>query len=230
MSSHQGYLEYDDDDSYRALDCEMVGVGTEGRRSMLARVTVVNGHAMLIYDAWVQPTEPVTDYRTAISGVTAAHILPQHNRSSGGQETSTHGGTVPLVTLEECRRHVRALLSGKILIGHGLDNDLSALQLSHPRRDIRDTAWYAPFMKHCVHRQGGENNIGWGPSKLRDLAWQHLRMRIQVPGQSHSAREDAVAALRLYQSVQSEWEDDVTASLSFDEAPTDCEPDLEYTQ
>ena len=55
---------------YVALDCEMVGTGPDGSYSMLARVCVVNHHGYTIYDTFVAPMDKITDYRTAISGVT----------------------------------------------------------------------------------------------------------------------------------------------------------------
>ena len=51
------------------LDCEMVGVGKTGRRSILARVSVVDYDCAVLYDTFVAPTESVTDYRTRFSGV-----------------------------------------------------------------------------------------------------------------------------------------------------------------
>ena len=40
-----------------------------GTDSILARVSIVNEYGYLIYDTYVAPTEKVTDYRTAISGI-----------------------------------------------------------------------------------------------------------------------------------------------------------------
>uniref|UniRef100_A0A3Q0SNQ0 Exonuclease domain-containing protein n=1 Tax=Amphilophus citrinellus TaxID=61819 RepID=A0A3Q0SNQ0_AMPCI len=52
-----------------AIDCEMVGVGPDGEDSILARVSIVNQFGKCIYDRYVKPTEKVTDYRTAVSGI-----------------------------------------------------------------------------------------------------------------------------------------------------------------
>lgn len=57
-----------------AMDCEMVGVGPEGEESMLARVSIVNYFGKCVYDKYVKPTEKVTDYRTAVSGIRPADI------------------------------------------------------------------------------------------------------------------------------------------------------------
>lgn len=52
-----------------AMDCEMVGVGPDGEDSIVARVSLVNQFGKCIYDKYVKPTEKVTDYRTAVSGI-----------------------------------------------------------------------------------------------------------------------------------------------------------------
>ncbi len=51
------------------MDCEMVGVGSGGKDSVLARVSLVNSHGRCIYDRHVKPRESVTDYRTQFSGI-----------------------------------------------------------------------------------------------------------------------------------------------------------------
>ena len=52
-----------------ALDCEMVGVGIDGKESILARVSLVNSFGQVVYDQFVSPSEKVIDYRTAVSGI-----------------------------------------------------------------------------------------------------------------------------------------------------------------
>jgi len=59
---------------YLAMDCEMVGVGPEGTRSVLARCSIVNYNGQVVYDKLVQPLEPVTDYRTQHSGIRAGDL------------------------------------------------------------------------------------------------------------------------------------------------------------
>ena len=52
----------------------MVGVGPYGEDDMLARVSLVAMSGDVLYDKYVTPKLPVTDYRTPISGVTAEHL------------------------------------------------------------------------------------------------------------------------------------------------------------
>ncbi|XP_070374536.1 RNA exonuclease 4 isoform X2 [Equus asinus] len=90
-----------------ALDCEMVGVGPSGEESIAARVSVVNQYGKCVYDKYVKPTQPVTDYRTAVSG-----IRPEHLRQ--GEE------------FEVVQKEVADMLRGRILVGHALHNDLKS--------------------------------------------------------------------------------------------------------
>ena len=51
------------------MDCEMVGVGFNGKDSALARVSVVNHFGEVLLDEFVKPIEEVVDYRTKVSGI-----------------------------------------------------------------------------------------------------------------------------------------------------------------
>lgn len=57
-----------------AMDCEMVGVGPAGEESAAARVSIVNQYGRCVYDKYVRPAQPVTDYRTAVSGIRPEHL------------------------------------------------------------------------------------------------------------------------------------------------------------
>ncbi|KAL3254901.1 hypothetical protein MRX96_046723 [Rhipicephalus microplus] len=109
-----------------AMDCEMVGVGHEGKDSILARVSIVNVMGHVIYDKFVKPTEEVVDYRTAVSGVRPSDV-------EKGEEFA------------KVQKEVSEILSGRILVGHAVHHDLKVLFLSHPKRRIRDTCAYRPF-------------------------------------------------------------------------------------
>lgn len=179
-----------------AMDCEMVGVGRSGCRSVMARVVLVDWNYVTVYDQFVRPAEPVTDYRTHVSGIMPYDLYDDSYNSSTAIDLAT------------CRRDVLSLLIGKILVGHALKNDLHALHISHPWQDTRDTAKYEPFMKVRYPRDG----ILW-PRKLSELCHEKLGLDIQQPGQAHSAYEDAIAALQLYQSVHTKWEKVMTYKI-----------------
>lgn len=176
-------------DIYFALDCEMVGVGPEAVDSALARVSIVNWDNEIVLDTYVKVDEPVTDYRTFISGITPEQIQSES-----------------ALPINEVRKMVMSTLQGKILIGHGLENDLKVVGINHPWCDVRDTAKYAPFMKTLESRSAEEQKKLLCPRKLRDLVLEKLGKHIQVMGKAHSPVEDAIAAMDLYKAVRSEWE------------------------
>ncbi|XP_053663945.1 RNA exonuclease 4-like [Anopheles marshallii] len=159
-----------------ALDCEMVGIGADGKEHMLARVSIVNERCEVVIDRYVKPQETVTDYRTEISGIRPEHIA--------------HG-----VEFQEMREVVRQIIHGKILVGHGLYNDLSVLNLRHPKYNIRDTARYRPIAKKAG---------SFGTPSLRSITYALLGEEIQDG--SHDSVEDARAAMKIYLQFQKDWE------------------------
>ena len=159
-----------------AIDCEMVGVGpTPDTDSALARVSIVNYHGHQLYDSFVQPKEPVTDYRTFVSGIT-----PQLLQSAR--------------TFEAVQADVAKLLDGKILVGHAIKNDLDALLLGHPKRDIRDTSRHPAFRQLARGKTPG----------LKKLAREVLGVDIQ--GGEHSSIEDARATMLLFRREKEGFE------------------------
>lgn len=60
---------------YLAIDCEMVGSGPKGSISQLARCSVVSYEGDVIYDKFINPAVPVTDYRTRWSGIRRSDLV-----------------------------------------------------------------------------------------------------------------------------------------------------------
>lgn len=151
---------------------------------MLARVSLVDWNGNIILDEYVKPTQPVSDYRTYVSGITPQHL-----------QTATH-------TFDTIQPVVAQLLHNKILVGHGLKSDLHVLQIQHPWYDTRDTAKYEPFMQVRF-----DDGVLW-PRKLKDLCASRPNLDIDAEFQqgAHCSVLDAIAALRLYQSVRVKWE------------------------
>lgn len=163
---------------YIALDCEMVGVGPAPHdKHQLARVSLVNYHGEQVYDSFVLPKLLVTDYRTAVSGVTPE--LLKQGRS-----------------FEEVQEDVATLLHGRILVGHALKNDLSVLMLSHPKQDTRDTSHHKPFRDTY--------SAGRIPS-LRTLANEVLGLH-NFQEESHDSVEDARVAMLLFKHDKDAFE------------------------
>ncbi|KIY01686.1 uncharacterized protein Z520_01823 [Fonsecaea multimorphosa CBS 102226] len=153
---------------YVALDCEMVGVGPNPEReSALARVSIVNYNGDQVYDSYVLPLEAVTDYRTHISGISHHHL-----------KSARH--------FKEVQVEVAKILKDRVIIGHSIRHDLEALMISHPQRDIRDTARHPPYRKIA----------GGGSPRLKILASELLGFEIQQG--EHSSVEDARACILLF--------------------------------
>ncbi|KAK9378809.1 ribonuclease H-like domain-containing protein, partial [Kockiozyma suomiensis] len=113
---------------YVALDCEFVGVGPEGKRSALARVSMVNYYGALVMDEFVRPEEKVTDWRTWVSGI----------RPKDMQDAKS---------FKEVQYKVADVLKDRMLVGHAVKNDLKVLMISHPARMTRDTSKLPEFRK-----------------------------------------------------------------------------------
>jgi len=167
---------------YVGLDCEMVGTGPPPHTdNVLARASLVNFHGEQIYDSYVLPPPGITvqDYRTHVSGIKPSHLTVDYARS-----------------FTRVQKDVAELLDGRILVGHALRNDLQALLLSHPKRDLRDTSRHPKFR---VESKGK-------PPALRNLAKSELGLRIQTG--EHSSVEDARAAMILFKKEKAGFEDE----------------------
>ena len=186
---------------YVAMDCEMVGIGTDGKKSALARVSLVDWNMNVVLDTYVQVPTRVTDFRTHVSGVSPKHINP----------TSSNA-----MDVKKCRDQVAKILQDKVLVGHALSNDLKALLLQHPKHMIRDTAKYRPYQRY--------GNNKWRPRKLRDLVKEHLLnsnsknndsgSKVDFDGfqeSSHDSVQDAKATMELFQLVHTQWEKEITS-------------------
>ena len=174
---------------YVALDCEMVGIGTDGKKSALARVSLVDWKLVVLLDTFVQVPIRVTDFRTHVSGVE-----PKHIKSNTA------------MPVKECRDKVAKLLKGKILVGHALTNDFKALMTTHPKELIRDTAKYRPFQRY--------GNGKWRPRKLRDLVKENLKDKEGFQAGEHDSVQDAMASMELFQVVFSQWEKELENKTS----------------
>jgi len=148
------------------LDCEMcfTQVGLE-----LTRVTVVDVNHTVIYDEFVVPENPIVDYNTRYSGITAQTL---------------EGITRDLSQVQ--REVLEFLFEETILVGHSLENDLLSLKIVHKR--VIDTAVLYP------HKNGDNFKFS-----LRFLAQKFLSKSIQENLEGHDSKEDASTALELVQ-------------------------------
>lgn len=147
---NEGLATYVEIGQYVAMDCEMVGVGGEEDRSVLARVSIVNYNGAQIYDSFVRPKEFVTDWRTKVSGVSPKNMPTARS-------------------FEDVQASVAEILKDSVLVGHAIKNDLDVLMIGHPKKDIRDTSRFVGFRKYASGRT---------PS-LKKLASEVLGVQIQ---------------------------------------------------
>ncbi|KAJ7307119.1 hypothetical protein JRQ81_009101 [Phrynocephalus forsythii] len=163
-----------------AIDCEMVGTGPGGRNSDLARCSVVGYDGDVIYDKYVRPLSPITNYRTRWSGIRRQHMA----------------NAVPF---RVAQKEILKILSGKIVVGHAIHNDFKALKYFHPKSLTRDTS-KIPLLNHKAGFP--ENEV----ASLKRLTKQLLHKDIQVGQNGHSSVEDARATMELYKVIEAEWE------------------------
>lgn len=148
-----------------AVDCEMCRT-TEGLE--LTRISILNWDAEVVYDTLVKPTNPITDYVTQYSGMTAALLDPI------------------TTTLADVQAYLLTIFnSDTILLGQSLNSDLTAMRLAHPY--IIDTS----LIYHHTRGPPYKPSLKW-------LTHKHLRREIQNGGaQGHNSVEDAKACLDL---------------------------------
>lgn len=150
-----------------AIDCEMVeAFDGKQRFSACAKVSIVNAYLEPVFDTYVKTDFHISDYRTAYSGIVPWHL-----------ENAPRFTNVRTAVLE--------IINGRILVGHDLKQDLTVLQISHPRMYCRDTSrlYYSYFKRDEK------------PS-LKRLSSAILGLMIQKG--AHDSLEDARASMKLY--------------------------------
>lgn len=166
-----------------AIDCEMVGTGLKGRESALARCSIVSYQGDVVYDKYIKPTSPVTDYRTRWSGIRRQHL-------------------VNATPFSVAQKEVLKLLHGKLVIGHAIQNDYKALCYFHPKEMTRDTS-KIPLLNRKAGFPERET------ASLKRLAKHVLNKDIQMGRSGHSSVEDAKTTMELYRVVEAEYESEL---------------------
>jgi PAB-dependent poly(A)-specific ribonuclease subunit 2 len=177
-------------DTIVALDTEFVSLkqpeiqmNSDGERETirpmshaLARVSVVRGQGenegSAFIDDYIAIREPVVDYLTLYSGITANDLDPRTTRHN-------------LVSLKVAYKKLWVLLNlGCKFLGHGLRQDFRVINIQVPRAQIIDTIQFF-YLKSRLRKLS-----------LAFLAWYLLKEDIQL--ETHDSIEDARTALKLY--------------------------------
>ncbi|KAL9430878.1 hypothetical protein AB3S75_026134 [Citrus x aurantiifolia] len=163
-----------------AMDCEMVGGGSNGTLDLCARVCLVDEDENVIFHTYVQPQLPVTNYRYEVTGLTEEDIknaMPLKEVKDKILEILNNG--------ESTRRLMLDGGKARLLVGHGLEHDLDSLRMNYPDHMLRDTAKYRPLMKTNLVSHS-----------LKYLTRTYLGYDIQSG--VHDPYEDCVSVMRLY--------------------------------
>eukprot|EP00922_Rhytidocystis_sp_ex-Travisia-forbesii_P070193 GHVS01104901.1.p1 GENE.GHVS01104901.1~~GHVS01104901.1.p1 ORF type:complete len:403 (+),score=42.83 GHVS01104901.1:34-1242(+) len=203
-----------------AVDCEMVGCGPSGDVNGLGRISIIDTEGGVVMDEFVKPMEPITDYRSHITGLYPHHLTQ----------------AMPFLLVRE---KVISILKDRIVVGHAVHNDFAVLCFHPPQELVRDTSFYKPLRyakanslafgayagssgRHpsrtpIINRFGSSTsrqNNGRGTSSgclltgitpgLRKLVKHWFNEDVQ--GGAHDSVEDARMAMRLYLLVRQEWE------------------------
>eukprot|EP00092_Neocalanus_flemingeri_P006938 GFUD01007490.1.p1 GENE.GFUD01007490.1~~GFUD01007490.1.p1 ORF type:complete len:683 (+),score=120.71 GFUD01007490.1:255-2303(+) len=147
------------------LDCEMcyTPAGLE-----LTKVTVVGIDGRLVYESLVTPDNEIIDFNTRFSGIAAKDL------AVAGQTKN----------LKEVQNDLMGFINADtIMVGHGLENDLRALNIIHGV--VLDTAVVFPHFYGLPFRRS-----------LRSLVSSYLKRDIQASW-GHDSYEDARACIEL---------------------------------
>lgn len=164
-----------------AVDCEMVYTTASLE---LARVSVTLPDNSPLLDFHVMPDHPILDYNTRYSGITAKSL-------------ASDPSTVKMSQLVEKLSAV-GITRDTILVGHGLENDLTAMRLIH--HNVIDSAILFPHPRGRPYRNA-----------LKYLVKRYLNKDIQMNlanakpvgadggevAEGHDSLEDARAAMEL---------------------------------
>lgn len=154
-------------------------VETADGKLPLGRVTLTNWDNEILVDSYVKTSSPVVDYRNSKAGFTGGNQRP--------------------ISIEQVRQKVGQIIQGKILVGHGLELDLSLLGWVHPPEALRDTALCEEYMIPVYDEE--ESSEILMPRPLSEIA-QHFLGRDLEKG----LLAECFMSMELYKHAREIWE------------------------
>ncbi|KAL4013705.1 hypothetical protein IC575_025888 [Cucumis melo] len=138
---------YEEDRSDRglgaiAMDCVMAGGGSDGALDICVWICLVDEHEKLIFNTFVQPQIPITNYRHEVTGLKEEHLryaMPLRNVQEKVLKLLLNGESIGRLRSNGGK--------AKLLVGHDLEHDLDYLRMNYPDHMLRDTARYHPLIK-----------------------------------------------------------------------------------
>ncbi|KAG8477693.1 hypothetical protein CXB51_027662 [Gossypium anomalum] len=176
-----------------AMDCEMVGGGSDGSIDLCARVCLVDEDENIILHTYVQPQIPVTNYRYEVTGLTEDHLrdaIPLNEVQDKIMKILYNGESVGRIPPDGGK--------ARLLAGHDVQHDLDCLRIKYPGFLLRDTAKYRPLMK--------TNLVSHSLKHLtKTYLGQHhgvLFYRYNIQCGIHDPYEDCISVMRLYKRMR----------------------------
>ncbi|XP_024933610.1 uncharacterized protein LOC107425975 isoform X2 [Ziziphus jujuba] len=180
-----------------AIDCEMVGGGSDGSLDLCARVCLIDEDEKLIFHTYVQPQIPITNFRYDVTGLTEEHLkdaMPLKDVQDKILQILYNGESIGRVRLDGGK--------ARLLVGHDLEHDLDCLRMNYPDHLLRDTAKYHPLMKTNLVSHS-----------LKYLTQTYLGYQIQSG--VHDPYEDCVSVMRLYRRMRAQDHQNIGMGASF---------------
>ncbi|CAI9111048.1 OLC1v1011182C1 [Oldenlandia corymbosa var. corymbosa] len=162
-----------------AMSCKMVGGGSDGTLDLCARVCLIDESERIIFQTYVKPQLPVTNYRYETTGIRPEYLrdaMPLKQVQRKIQDYLCNGEPIWQIRSRGGK--------ARILVGHGLDHDLKCLEME-------DTTKYPPLMRTSKLS-----------NSLKYLTRAYLGYDIQTGIQD--PYDDCVAAMKLYLRMRSQ--------------------------
>jgi len=182
-----------------SIHCETVRTALLGRAKTLARVTIVDGPTRkVLLDEFAQIPVPVTDFcKTGITDIDVAvgGSSDEMQNNIDGAKTSK-----PLSVL---RGSVERLIRGRLVVGFKVEESFKVLGLKHPWLQIRDVAYFPPFL---YTKLVGDSTSVVTVRSLDELSEEFLGQKLRPPEDRSRPFDLCLSVLGLYETFRDQWE------------------------